>query len=135
MKQRLSLKAACVIVVCPLKGIVQDQLTEASSMGLMATSLASARLKTSNTNQLIFASAEEILAKPFLSSLKKSNSPLQQNLAAIIVDESHTVETWTGQRFDFFSYVLFQGKHHIFCINFHVCLFIIKLTKSYLFNL
>ncbi|PFX25697.1 ATP-dependent helicase SGS1 [Stylophora pistillata] len=100
VKQILSLKAACVIVVCPLKSIVQDQLAEASLMGLTATSLAGASLQDVENGkyQLIFASAEEILAKPFLSSQKKSTSPLHQNLPAIIVDESHTVETWTGQR-------------------------------------
>jgi len=91
-----------MIVVCPLKSIVQDhQLIEASSMGFPATSLASARISDVNNRkyQLIFACTEEILTKPFLSSLNKSSSPLHQNLAAIIVDESHTVETWTGQRF------------------------------------
>lgn len=135
VKQILSSNAACVIVVCPLKSIVQDQLTEASLMGLTATSLASASLQDVENGkyQLIFASAEEILAKPFLSSLKKSGSPFHQNLAAIIVDESHTVETWTGQRFDYFSYFLFQEKYHTFWITFHLCLFII--TKSYSFNL
>ena len=114
VKQILSSKAACVIVVCPLKSIVQDQLTEASLMGLTATSLASGSLQDVENGkyQLIFASAEEILAKPFLSSLKKSSSPLHQNLAAIIVDESHTVETWTGQRFDVFSFVQFPAKYH-----------------------
>ena len=95
MKQILSSKAACVIVVCPLKGIVQDQSTEASSMCLTSTSLASASLQDAENGkyQLIFASAEEIPAKPFLSSLKENSSPVYQNLAAIIVDESHTVET------------------------------------------
>ena len=55
--------------VRPLKSIVQDK---ASLMDLTATSLASASLQdVENGNyQLIFASAEEILAKPFLSSLK-----------------------------------------------------------------
>ena len=73
VKQILSSKAACVIVVCPLKSIVQDQLTEASSMGLTVTSLAIASLQDveHGKNQLIFASAEEILVKPFLSSLKE----------------------------------------------------------------
>lgn len=101
VQEILSSKPACAIVVCPLKSIVQDQLIEASSMGLSATSLASARIGDVENGkyQLIFASAEEILTKPFLSSLKKSSSPLHENLAAIIVDESHTVESWTGQRF------------------------------------
>ena len=101
VQEILSSKPACTIVVCPLKSIVQDQLIEASSMGLSATSLASARIGDVENGkyQLIFASAEEILTKPFLSSLKKSSSPLHENLAAIIVDKSHTVESWTGQRF------------------------------------
>jgi len=55
--------------VCPLNSIVKDK---ASLMDLTATSLASASLQdVENGNyQLIFASAKEILAKPFLSSLK-----------------------------------------------------------------
>ena len=99
-----------MIVVCLLKSIVQDQLTEASLM--TATSLASASLQDVENGkyQLIIASTEEILAKPFLSSLKKSSSPLHQNLAPIIVDESHTVETWTGQRFDYFILRFTSGK-------------------------
>ena len=32
VKQMLSPKTACVIVVCPLKSIVQDQVTKASLM-------------------------------------------------------------------------------------------------------
>ena len=99
VQEILSSKPACTIVVCPLKSIVQDQLIEASSMGLSATSLASARIgdEENRKYQLIFASTEEILMKPFLSSLKKSSSPLHENLAAIIVEESHPVETWTRQ--------------------------------------
>ena len=64
VKQILSSKAAWVIVVCPLKSIVQDQLTEASLMGLTATSLASACFQDVENGkyQLIFASAEEILS-------------------------------------------------------------------------
>ena len=56
--------------VCPLKSIVRDK---ASLMDLTATSLASASLQDVENGkyQLIFPSAEEILAKPFLSSLKK----------------------------------------------------------------
>ena len=52
-------------------------------------------------NLLIFAYAEEILEKSFHDWLK--NTPLHQNLTALIVDESHTVETWTSQRFVCFS--------------------------------
>ncbi|CAH3022187.1 unnamed protein product, partial [Porites evermanni] len=100
VKEILTGKPACVIVVCPLKSIVHDQLSKATAMGLTATSLSDASLEDVENGkyQLIFGSAEEILEKLFLSWLKKSNTPLHQNLAALIVDESHTVETWTGQR-------------------------------------
>lgn len=119
VKEILSSKPACVIVVCPLKSIVQDQLSEASSMGLTATSLSDASLEDVENGkyQLIFASAEEILEKPFLDRLKKSSTPLHQNLAALIVDESHTVETWTGQRFVFllfFHNLLRTRSHNIY---------------------
>ena len=69
VKQILSSKTACLIVVCPLKSIVQDHLT---LMDLTATSLASASLQgvQNGKYQLIFETAEEILAKHFLSSLK-----------------------------------------------------------------
>ena len=72
---------------------MQDQLTEASLMGLTATSLASASLQDVENGkyQLIFASAEEILAKPFLSSLKRTGSALHQNLAAMILWASPTL--------------------------------------------
>ena len=111
VKEILSGKTACVIVVCPLKSIVLDQMTEASSMGLTAVSLSEASLQDveSGKYQLIFASAEEILEKSFLDRLKKSNTLLHQNLAALIVDESHTVETWTGQRFVFLLFCLLRS--------------------------
>ena len=40
MKEILTCKTSVVIVVCPLKSIVQDQITEAYSVGLTAVSLA-----------------------------------------------------------------------------------------------
>ena len=111
VKEILSGKTACVIVVCPLNSIVLDQMTEASSMGLTAVSLSEASLQDIERGkyQLIFASAEEILEKSFLDRLKKSNTLLHQNLAALIVDESHTVETWTGQRFVFLLLCLLRS--------------------------
>ena len=101
VKQIMTGKPSSEVVVCPLQSIVYDQLSEASSMGLAAAALTDCRLEDieSGKYQLIFASAEEVLSKPFLSSLKKTASLFHQNMCAIIVDKSHTVETWTGQRF------------------------------------
>ena len=73
MKEILTCKTSVVIVVCTLKSIVQDQIAEAYSMGLTTVSLANNRLEdTENAKyQLVLASAEEILSKSFISSLKK----------------------------------------------------------------
>ena len=73
MKEILRCKTSVVIVVCPLKSIVQDQIAEAYSMGLTAVSLANNRLEDIENAkyQLAFASAEEILSKSFLSPLKR----------------------------------------------------------------
>ena len=64
-------KTSVVIVVCLLKSIVQDQIAEASSMGLTAVSLADNRLEDIENEkcQLVFASGEEVLSKSFLSCL------------------------------------------------------------------
>ncbi|XP_068713268.1 ATP-dependent DNA helicase RecQ-like [Montipora foliosa] len=89
-----------VLVICPLKCIVNDQIKEASSMGISAGSLSDC-LQTdivSGKYRLLFASAEEARAKSFLQALKREGNSLHDNLAAIVVDESHTVETWTGKR-------------------------------------
>ena len=63
-------KASCVLVVCPLKSIIQDQLAEATSLGLKAVALGNCRLDdiSSGKYQIIYGSAEEILSKPFLPS-------------------------------------------------------------------
>ncbi|KAK3726369.1 hypothetical protein QZH41_017771 [Actinostola sp. cb2023] len=48
--------------------------------------------------KLIFASAEEVTEKNFHRVLKDQNSALNKQLELIVVDESHTIETWTGAR-------------------------------------
>ena len=97
------------IVVCPLESIIGDQIEEASSIGLTAKSLkdiTSDDLKNCNF-QLLFGSAEDVLCKRFLAAMKKQNTPLYENLAALIVDESHTLETWTRRRYVSVCCVLF----------------------------
>ena len=95
------MKEDCVIlVICPLKSIVNDQIKESSSMGISAGSLSDCLQSDieSGKYRLLFASAEKALSKTFLDSLKKEGNSLHDNLAAIVVDECHTVETWTGKR-------------------------------------
>ena len=93
-----------VLVVCPLKSIIEDQLAEAESMGIPAASvdISDDELRAAKF-QLIFGSAETVLERRFLDILKDSGSSLHRKLAAVVVDESHTVEMWTGKRY-FISY-------------------------------
>ena len=89
-----------VLVVCPLKSIIDDQIAEAQSMGISAASAADItedELRSAKF-QLIFGAAETVLERRFLDILKETNSSFHRRLAAVVVDESHTVETWTGER-------------------------------------
>ncbi|XP_028404023.1 ATP-dependent DNA helicase Q-like SIM [Dendronephthya gigantea] len=94
------MKQGCIIVVvCPLKSISSDQIKEAISMGITATSLSESLEDVANGKfQLVFASAEEVLDKEFTKVLKCKSKLLHKNLAALVVDECHTVKTWTGKR-------------------------------------
>ena len=48
-----------------------------------------------DTVQPLFASAENALEKDFLALMKSEGCAFHQNLAAIVVDESHTIEVKT----------------------------------------
>lgn len=97
----LTLLEDCVIVViCPLKSIVNDQVKEAISMGISAASLSNCVIEDIQLGkfQLVFSSVEEALERKFLEALKQEGAALKNQLAAIVVDESHIVETWTGKK-------------------------------------
>ena len=100
VKEKMLKDCACVLVICPLRSLMEDQIKEAKSMGLTANSLPEASLADVRVGkfQLLFSSAENALDKNFLEILKR-NCKFQSSLAAIVVDESHTVETWTGKRY------------------------------------
>ena len=42
-----------------------------------------------------------VAKKSFRDIPKDPSSPLHQKIAAIVIDESHTVETWTGKRYEY----------------------------------
>ena len=88
-----------VLVVCPLGSIIDDQIEEAKGMGMSAASLSDVtddELRSA-TFQLLFAPAEKVIDNRFLDILKDGTA-LHRNVAAVVVDECHTVETWTGKR-------------------------------------
>ena len=81
------------LVVCPLRSIIDNQIVKAISI---TPDLSEDELKASEF-ELLFSSAETVLDKRFLDILKDPDTSLNRNLSLIAIDESHTVETWTGQ--------------------------------------
>ena len=87
-----------VLVFCPLKSIIEDQIAEAETMVIssaLAADISEDELRAAKF-QLIFGSAETVTERRFLDILKHNGSSLHRKMAAIVVDESHTVEMWTG---------------------------------------
>ena len=58
---------------------------------------------------LVTTSAENVLDKCFLYALKYSSCHLRNRLVAFVIDESHVIETWTGER-----KIQIQNAHFIF---------------------
>ena len=89
-------KPGTTLVICPLDSIIKDQLTEAESYGLKAVSLTSSEMSVEMNcvPEIAFATAEAVSLTSFREWLKRT-----QNVHAVVVDESHTVETWTGKRY------------------------------------
>ena len=89
------------LVLCPLQSIINDQISDARNMGLSASSVADLSLEElrSAKFQLLFGSAEKVLEQRLLNVLKGSCSSIHQNLAAVVIEESHAVEMWTGKRY------------------------------------
>ena len=98
-KEEISSSKTCVIVIAPLKSIIDDQISEMSSLSCTAMELTTEALNVIRESppQFLYCSAKTVLEKAFLATLK-GNSALHRAVSAIVVDESHTVEAWTGKR-------------------------------------
>lgn len=90
----------CVIVVSPLKSIIDDQIAEMASVDFTALELSGENLTSvlRDPPQFLYCPAENVLQTLFLGELKNSNTAIHKAVSAIVVDESHTVESWTGKR-------------------------------------
>ena len=88
-----------MIVIAPLKSITDDQISEMLSQSCTAMELTMEALNVVRDSppQFLYCSAALVLEKAFLATLKE-NSALHQAVSAIVVDESNTVEAWTGKR-------------------------------------
>ena len=98
-EELMSSTRTCVIVVSPLKSIIDDQISEMLSLNCTAMELSSetVNLVRDNAPQFLYCSAETALEKPFLAALRE-NTEVHHAVSAIVVDESHMVEAWTGKR-------------------------------------
>lgn len=88
-----------VLGICPLVSLVKDQVQEGSSLGIECTAISCDRdcgIGITGREQIIFASAEQALSSDLKNLLR--DGELNQRISAIIVDETHTVETWSGNR-------------------------------------
>ena len=94
-------QGSSVLIISPLRSIIEDQITEMRSLGFSAVELRSdinVEQVVHSPPQFIYTSAESVIEKAFLDGLKNSRSAIHQSLSLIVVDESHTIETWTGKR-------------------------------------
>ena len=91
-----SVERPTIIVICPLKSIMEEQITSnefslpASELRFDGGTLNSIR---NGEVQVVYATAEQVLKEQF-TTLLKEDCPFCRSLPLIVVDESHTVYTW-----------------------------------------
>ena len=86
----------CVLVICPLKSIIRDQIEEVDYLGLNAVELESPDM-VENLPRLpdiyiVFALVEAVCADGFRGAMKK-----RPDVHLVIVDKSHTIKMWAGE--------------------------------------
>ena len=90
-----------LLVIIPLVSIVRDQITEIQSLNLSGCNLTEKLDHLEDIEggkfNIAYTSAESAIDSSFLQMLKKG-SVFTRGLLACVVDESHTIETWTGSR-------------------------------------
>ncbi|KXJ11326.1 hypothetical protein AC249_AIPGENE23185 [Exaiptasia diaphana] len=89
-----------ILVICPLRSLICDQLKEVQDLGITASSLPEASTEDINQGkyQIIYSSAEHATDQKFLQSTLKTG-PFHDSMVALVVDEAHMLETWTGRRY------------------------------------
>ncbi|KAL9988747.1 hypothetical protein ACROYT_G003230 [Oculina patagonica] len=89
-------RPSCLVIV-PLRSIIDEQI-RSNELDLAVKGFAYSEdvledIKN-NKYQVIYASAEQALSTQFLQVLRDESSALLKSISLIVVDESHTVETW-----------------------------------------
>ena len=73
-KEEISSSKTCVIVIAPLKSIIDDQISEMLTLNCTAMELTTEALNAAvreSAPQFLYCSAETVLEKAFLAALKK----------------------------------------------------------------
>lgn len=81
----------------PLRSIIEEQINSNEfDLKVKGFSFSTDVLEDIKNNkfQVIYASAEQALSNQFLEVLRDESSALRKSISLIVVDESHTVETW-----------------------------------------
>lgn len=113
---------ASALVICPLTGIIDDQIMEATNLSITAGRLTDVlKEETLKPRQLMFASAEEVTS-PAFQGLLKDSSVLNNCIELLVVDESHTVETWTALRYDL-VFILYTAYLLVYIFTFYILVF------------
>ena len=83
---------SCTLIISPLKSIIEDQMKSFEELSISATELTieESSLGEIFKYQVIFASAENCLSSAFKQLLKREG----KQISLIVIDESHTVDTW-----------------------------------------
>ena len=79
-KELLENAKACVVVICPLTSIIQDQIAEAKSLAITCVSLQDIDEIKERTFQLVFSSAERVMEKDFKNLLKDNSCLLHKSI-------------------------------------------------------
>lgn len=98
--------AVVVLVVTPLISITKDQLDYLKTIGFSAANLSDLAIEELKECKIkfLFGSAEDAATEEFRKELKDTSSKLHKQLACIVIDESHTIETWTSKRYKYILY-------------------------------
>ena len=108
-----------VLVISPLKSIISDQISYLQSINNTAVEMSNKTFVdiVRSPPQFIYATAEQVIDQKFLKEMKSMTSILHRSIVAVVVDESHTVETWGAKRYLKLQYLLFAIPYVLILAN------------------
>ena len=91
-------RPSCLVIV-PLRSIGEEHINsndfDLNVKGFEKTvNVLHVNEMKNNNFQVIYPSAEQALSRDFLRLLRDESTTLKRQLSLIVVDESHTIETW-----------------------------------------